>query len=342
MISSRLFGSLPDHREVTAYTLTNSHGLSVEVITLGGIVTCLHVPDRSGQLADVVAGFHSLDGYVAGHPCFGTITGRVAGRLSGGTFAIDGQHFQLAINDAPNHLHGGVVGLDKRLWSAEVLGSTLRLSYLSPDGEEGYPGNLNITVDYSLSDANEFSIRYIATTDQPTPLNLTNHSYFNLAGPDSDSICDHVLQIFSDAIVPTDDQMTLLGRREAVSPNGNDFRTPRRLGDAIPRLHRQHGDNYLLRTGHIPSPALAARLEDPASGRVMEIFTTERCLQLYCGTALDGTLVGKTGVPYVQHAAVCLECQGYPDGATTAEFGSIILRPGETYHQTTTHRFSTL
>lgn len=342
MISSRPFGSLPDGRHVAAYTLTNAHGLTAEVITFGGIVTQLHVPDRDGRLADVVAGFDTLDHYLAGHPFFGAITGRVAGRLTHGKFTIDGQAFQVALTDPPNHLHGGIIGLDKRLWSAEIVGDTLRLSYHSPDGEEGYPGNLDIVVDYTLTDANEFAIHYTATTDKPTTLNPTNHSYFNLAGNSSFTVLDHRLQIFSDEFVPADDEMTLLDRREPVNGTANDLRQPRRVGDTIPHLHRQHGVNYLLRNNHAPTPALAARLEDPASGRVMEVFTTERCLQLYGGTALDGTLVGKSGVPYDHFSALCLECQGYPNGVNTSDFGSTILRPGETYRQTTVHRFSTL
>lgn len=342
MISSRHFGSLPDGRQITAFTLFNSRGLKTEIITLGGIITQLHVPDRDGNLGDVVCGFYRFEDYVAGHPFFGAITGRVAGRLTHGTFEIDGERFKLALTDPPNHLHGGHVGFDKRVWDSDILGKTLRLSYLSPDGEEGYPGNLAVSVDYALTDADELFITYTATTDKPTTFNPTNHSYFNLAGDRSSSILDHRVQIFSDEFVPADNKMTLLGRREAVAGSTNDFRQLHRIGDAIPNLHLQHGVNYLLRHDHSPTPILAARLEDPVSGRAMEIFTTERCLQLYCGTALDGTLVGKSGLPYVQHSALCLECQGYPDGANTSDFGSTILRPGETYHQTTIHRFSTL
>lgn len=342
MITSSPFGLLPDGREIVEFQLTNSHGHRVHVITLGGIVSQLHVPDRNGQTADIVCGFDRLESYVGGHPYFGSIVGRVAGRLTGGKFSLDGRTYNLAVNDAPNHLHGGLDGFDKRVWAAEVAGDQLRLSYVSPDGEEGYPGTLEVVVIYCLSEANEFSVTYEAVTDAPTPINFTNHSYFNLAGEGRGRIDDHILQIFSQEIVATDDAMTLLGRRESVDRKANDFRQARRLGDAIPHLHQNHGDNYILRHAPAPSPELAARLEDPASGRVMEVLTTERCLQLYCGTALDGSLIGKSRLPYAQHFAVCLECQGYPDGANTADFGNVILRPGEIYEQTTIHQFQNI
>jgi aldose 1-epimerase len=347
MITQKTFGRLPSGEAVDEYTLGNSRGLTAKVITYGGIITELHAPDRHGRTADVVLGLPSLDGYLAGHPYFGCITGRIAGRLTSGKFMLDGKSYSLAINNAPNHLHGGNAGLDKRVWSAAVVkhasgSDALRLSYLSPDGEEGYPGNVQIAVTYVVTEGNELTIEYEATTDQATLLNLTNHAYFNLAGEGSGRIDDHVLQIFSDEVAPAGEAMTLIDRREAVAGKANDFAQPKRVGDALPGLWFNHGDNYFLRpkaTGSTLAPA--ARLTHPASGRILEIATTEPCLQFYSGSSLDGSLVGKAGKRYEKHAALCLECQGYPNAINAPHLGNITLRPGETYRQTTVHAFST-
>jgi aldose 1-epimerase len=343
MIQKRLFGKMPSGERIDEYSLTNKNGLTLKVITYGGIVTQLHVPDRAGRLADVVLGFDNLEQYVNGHPYFGCITGRVAGRLTHGKFSLDGKNYALAINNPPNHLHGGVVGFDKRVWSAEVISENeprLRLNYLSPDGEEDYPGNVRASVVYSLTEANEFIVEYEAVTDQATPLSLTNHSYFNLAGEGSGRIDDHVLQIFADDYAPADETMTLLGHREPVAGRANDFNRTSRVGDAIPGLWKNHGDNYFTRSGGGSIPRPVARLFEPASGRMMEISSTEPCLQLYTGVSLDGTLTGKSGKSYGPHSAICLECQGYPNGVNEPHLGNIVLRPGETYQQTTVHKFS--
>ena len=346
MIQRRNFGHLPDGTAVDEYTLSNDHGVSAKVITYGGIIAELHVPDRQGRTADIVLGFPSLDHYLTGHPYFGCITGRIAGRLTHGKFFLDGKNYTLAINNAPNHLHGGNVGLDKRIWFAEIVKHTsgsdaLRLSYLSPDGEEGYPGNVCINVTYTLSSTNQLAIDYEATTDKATPLSLTNHAYFNLSGEGSGRIDDHVLQIFADEFTPTDDAMTLLDRREPVSGKANDFTKAKRIGDSLPDLWKNHGDNYLLRRAPAHATlAPAARLSDPRSGRVLEISTTEPCLQFYTGVSLDGSLIGKSGKPYASHSALCLECQRYPNAINAPHIGDITLRPGEIYRQTTTHSFS--
>ena len=298
-----------------------TYGLLLKVITYGGIVTQLHVPDRKGRTADVVLGFDNLEQYLAGHPYFGCITGRVAGRLTHGKFSIDGKAYSLAINDPPNHLHGGKNGFDKRVWHAEMLSDgkeRLRLSYFSPDGEEGYPGNVQVSVAYSLTDANEFVIDYKAVSDQATPLNLTNHAYFNLRGEGSGRIDDHVLQIFADDYAPADETMTLLGRREPVAGLANDFTRAKRIGDALPDLWKNHGDVYFIRPDGGSALVPVARLFDPHSGRVMSITSTEPCLQLYTGVSLDGTLKGKSSRPYGPHTALCLECEGrYPGTAST-------------------------
>jgi len=334
---------MPSGERIEEYTLTNKNNLSLKVITYGGIVNQLHVPDRNGRMADVVLGFDNLEQYLAGHPYFGCITGRVAGRLTHGKFSLNGKNYTLAINNPPNHLHGGAVGFDKRIWNAEVLSGQeprLRLNYLSPDGEEGYPGNVRVSVVYALTDANEFVVEYEAVTDRATPLNLTNHSYFNLAGEGSGRIDDHILQIFADDYAPADEMMTLLGRRESVAGLANDFTPARRIGDAIPGLWQNHGDVYFTRNGKSAFSTPVARLVAPGSGRVMEISSTEPCLQLYTGVSLDGTLAGKSGRPYGPHSALCLECEGYPNGVNAPQLGNIVLRPGETYRQTTVHKFS--
>jgi aldose 1-epimerase len=345
-IKTREFGKLPTGETVEEFSLTNSRGLTLKLITYGATITELHVPDRRGVTADVVLGFNDLAGYLGNHPYFGCIAGRVSGRINGGKFTLDGRNYQLQRNDPPNHLHGGAHGFDKRLWQAQVLNDSknsagVRLSYFSGDGEEGYPGNVEVNVIYSLTEANEVAIHYLAHTDKPTPLSLTNHSYFNLAGEGSGSVKNHLLQISSAEISETDNQMTLMGRRSPVKGKANDFNGSRRLGDSIPGLLNSHGDNYLLAHSKPKSLERVARLEDPVSGRIMEVETSEDCLQLYTAAVLDGSLIGKSGRPYPKFGGVCLECQGYPDGANHPELGDIILRPEEVYQQTTIYRFKT-
>jgi aldose 1-epimerase len=338
-ISERQFGTMPGGEPVFEYTLANAHGMALKIINYGGIITQLHVPDRGGRVADVVLGFDNLEQYLAGHPHFGCITGRVAGRVTGGRFSLDGVKYQLAINDPPNHLHGGSMGFDKRLWTAEAPSgeqgaARVTLRYFSPDGEEGYPGNVRVSVVYTLTESNALAIEYTATTDKATPLSLTNHSYFNLGGEGSGSIVDHQLRIYAGEYAPADDSMTLLDRRERVAGQANDFGRPQRIGDALPGLWKRHGDHYFLRRDR------AARLTDPRSGRVMTVSTTEPCLQFYTGVSLDGTQIGKSGRAYGPHAGLCLECQGYPNGVNEPKLGDIVLRPGSTYQQKTVYAFS--
>lgn len=340
---TRPFGTLSTGQTVSAYTLRGSGGLELECIPYGCIITRLLVPDRSGRLEDVVLGFPRLEDYLAPHPFFGAIAGRVAGRITGGRFSLDGRNYPLHVNDAPNHLHGGLRGFNKHLWNATPVNRSdgapsLRFSRLSPDGEEGYPGNLTVAVTYTVSADNSLIVETEAATDRATPFSLTQHSYFNLAGEGSRAITDHTLQVLADSTAAADNDMTLLGRREPVT-GANDLRSPRRLGDVIPGLHQNHGDLYFLPDS---AGALreAARLHDPHSGRTLTVRTTEPCLQIYTGAGLDSTLVGKSGKPYQPFAGLCLECEGYPDGPNTPALGDIILRPEHAHRSVTSYSFS--
>jgi aldose 1-epimerase len=340
------FGTLPTGETVEEYTLTNLHGLTLKLITYGGIITELQAPDRKGVPADVVLGFRDLAGYLEQSAYIGAIIGRVAGRISGGSFALDGTRYQLAVNNPPNHLHGGVVGFDQRIWHAQAWvneddNAAVKLSYHSPEGEEGYPGNVDVSVIVSLTDANEVVLRYEAVTDRATPLSLTSHCYFNLAGEGTGTMENHVLQIHSPEFVPSDKEMTLLGRRMPVAGTANDFQRATRIGDALPGLAGQHGENYLIPHRAHKSLELVARATEPSSGRVMEVWTTEDSLQFYTGAYLVSSKAGKAGRNYPPLAGFCLECQGYPDGVNHPELEDIILRPGDIYRQTTIYRFST-
>jgi len=349
-MTSRAFGSLPSGEAVEAHTLANDSGASAEILTYGGIVASLRVPDRDGRIGDVVLGFDRLEPYLAGHPYFGAVIGRIAGRVGGGRLSIDGRMHALECNDGPNHLHGGRCGFDKRLWTAAPASRadgarSLRLSYLSPDGEEGYPGNVEVAVTYTLTAANELVFETEAAADRATPISLAQHSYFNLAGEESGSVVGHEVHILAEDYAPMDGTLTLLDRRERVSGRGADLTNPRRLLDALPRLLKAHGDLYLLRAPGAPqppAPTLAARVAEARSGRVLEAFTDDSCLQFYTGAALDGTLVGKSGRPYGPHAGFCLECHGYPNASGLAGFGDILVRPGRPQRRRTLYAFSTL
>lgn len=339
MIQTNHFGTLDDGRTVEAYRLSNSCGMSMTVITWGGIITSLCVSDRNGHIADVVLGFDSLAPYLAGHPYFGAITGRVAGRISGGQLNIDGTISQLSLNEGTNHLHGGFTGLDKRLWRAEVVQDTLQLRYLSPDGEEGYPGNLDITVTYTLTENNKLIIETVATTDKTTPACLTHHSYFNLS--EEGTIEDHEIQIFADFAMEKDDSLLTTGRTFSLENTASDFRQPRRIGDAIPGMFHHHGDFYLIRRVAGETLVPVARCTEPTNGRVMDVFSTETCLQLYTSSHFKEPITGKSGKPYPRFGGLCLECQGYPDPAMRPGFGDILVRPGCPQRHTTVYAFST-
>lgn len=355
-LNSRVFGITPDGIRVDAWTLCGAGGLTLEVITYGASVTRLLAPDRKGQLADVVLGFDNLSAY-ARHPgYFGSVVGRVAGRISNAQFTLDGERYELARNDPPNHLHGGWTGFDRQIWGAapiETVNSnpSLRLRYRSPHLEEGYPGTLDAAVTYTVTGDNVLVVEMRGEADRPTPFSPTLHPYFNLAGESAGSIADHELQIYSSQFIAADEFMTLTGRVTEVVDAGNDFRHPRVLREAIPSLSRQHGDLYIIRrepgeTGPEASARAnlvrAARLAHPASGRVLQVSTTATHLQLYTAAALDGSLRGKSGTPYPRHAGVCLECEGYPDGASLPHLGDIILRPGSPKQEVTVYAFGCL
>lgn len=340
------FGKLPDGTAVEQYTLTNSKGAFCKIITYGGIVTELHVPEKKGTLADVVLGFDNLDGYLKGHPYFGAITGRVANRIAKGKFTLDGQTYSLAINNGPNHLHGGLKALDKVVWKATTDksrdGAAVKLTYTSPDGEENYPGTLNMTVTYIWTDNNELRIDYEAKTDKATPVNLTNHSYFNLAGAGSGDVFAHELMLTAGNFTPSDDQLIPTGEIKPVQGTPMDFTKTKSIGKEIQALlnqpHRGYDHNFVL-DNKGKSIALAARVSEPKSGRVMEILTDQPAIQLYTGNFLEETR-GKAGEVYQRHGGFCLETQHFPDSVNHPNFPSTILRPGEEYRTTTIHRFS--
>jgi aldose 1-epimerase len=318
-------------------------------MTYGGVLVSLKMPDRSGKLADIVNGFDSLAGYVGQPPppYFGALIGRYGNRIANGKFTLDGLQYTLPQNDGQNTLHGGTRGFDKRLWKAKPLnGESLELTYLSKDGEEGFPGNVSVTVIYTLTDKNELKIDYSATTDKDTVVNLTNHSYFNLAGQGVGDVLGHVVTIHAGRFTPVDKGLIPTGELRKVDGTPFDFRTPRAIGDRINDKDEQltfgrgYDHNWVLdRTG--TSLQVAAKVTEPKSGRVMEVLTTEPGLQFYTGNQLDGSIHGKGGAVYGQRSAFCMETQHFPNSPNQPSFPSTELKPGARYHTTTIYRFST-
>jgi aldose 1-epimerase len=335
------FGTAPDGKPVEAYTLANADGVSATILTYGGIVQKLTAPDKAGKPADVVLGFDTLDEYVKGSPYFGAITGRTANRIAGGKFALDGKTYTLAVNNGPNSLHGGKVGFDKRVWAAKPGDNSLTLTYTSPDGEEGYPGTLACTVTYTLTPASELRIDYTATTDKPTVVNLTNHSYFNLAGQGNGDVRGHVLQLAADKYTPADKTLIPTGKLAPVAGTPLDFTKPTPIGVRIPELPADlngYDHNYVHADKRLAEPKKVATVTEPQSGRTLEVFTTEPGVQLYTANHMDGTQTGKGGAKYPKWAGFCLECQHFPDSPNQPAFPSVVLRPGETYRQTTIYK----
>lgn len=338
------FGKV-DEKEVHLYTLTNSRGAIAKITNYGGIVTELHVPDKDGKIGNVVLGFDNLKDYLKGHPYFGAIVGRVGNRIAKGKFTLNGKEYTLATNNGPNALHGGKKGFDKVVWNAEPKevkdGSALVLTYKSEDGEEGYPGTLSCEVTYTLTHDNALRVDYKATTDKATPVNLTHHGYFNLAG--KGDILDHRLMLNADRYTPVDDSLIPTGEIKSVEGGPLDFREATRIGARIDQLKGDPGGydhNFVLnRKG--PGLSLAVRVTEPSSGRIMEVHTTEPGIQFYTGNFLDGSLKGHGGEVYKKHYGFCLEAQHYPDSVNQPKFPSTILKPGQTYTQTTIYRFRT-
>jgi len=348
VIKKEFFGKIQDG-QVDLYTITNAHGMELRVTNYGGIIVSLRVPDKNGSVADVVLGYDNLDGYAKNPAYFGAIVGRYANRIANGAFTLDGAVYQLAKNNGPNSLHGGLKGFDKVIWHAEPFtneqGSGLILTYTSKDGEEGYPGNLKTKVTYTLTDQNELRIDYEATTDKATPVNLTSHSYFNLAGEGSGDILKQELTLNADRFTPVDQTLIPTGELRPVKGTPLDFTKPTpvgaRINDNYEQLLIAHGydQNFVLNRKD-DDLLLAARVHEPGSGRILEVYTTEPGVQLYTGNFLDGTITGKHGHVYNQHAALCLETQHFPDSPNHANFPSTILRPGKTFRSRTVYRFS--
>ncbi|MEK7794425.1 MAG: aldose epimerase family protein [Candidatus Hydrogenedentota bacterium] len=338
------FGQTPDGQKVTAFDLTNANGLKARLLDYGGILASLEIPDRGGKMADIVLGCDSAEGYATVSPYFGCITGRYANRIALGKFSLDGSDYTLATNAGPNHLHGGAIGFNKKIWAAEPFandsGAGVVFRYTSPDGEEGYPGALTCKVTYTLTNNDELRIDYDATTDKATVINLTHHSYFNLGGHNSGPITDHELMLAAAKYTPADDTLIPTGDLADVAGTPFDFREPHRIGDRIEAASKIGYDiNYVLDSGD-GSLALAARVTDPKSGRIMEIFTTEPGIQFYTGGGLNGSFTGKGGAKYDRFGAFCLETQKFPDTPNHPNFPSAVLRPGETYKHTIVHKFS--
>ena len=345
------FGKLSDGTAVDVFTLTNANGMEVRVIPYGAIIVSLRVPDRNQQMADVVLGYDTLDGYVAKSPYFGAIVGRYGNRIAKGRFTLDGKTYQLATNNGPNHLHGGVKGFDKAVWNAESFdrGDTVGIvfTHTSPDSDEGYPGTLSARVTYTLGPANELTVDYDATTDRATPINLTQHSYFNLAGDGSGDILSHRLTLDADRFTSVDATLIPTGELTPVTGTPFDFRTPTPIGARINADHPQlkNGNGYdhnwvLNRTG--AGLVHAARLEDPASGRTLDVSTTEPGVQFYAGNFLDGTITGKSGHVYKQRFGLCLETQHFPDSPNHPDFPSTILHPGSRFQSKTVFIFGVI
>ncbi len=336
-------------QKIDLYTLKNRNGMEVKIINFGGTVTSISVPDRSGKFADVVLGFNNVDDYLKPHPSFGTAIGRFGNRIAKGRFTLNGVEYKLAVNNGENHLHGGIKGFDDVFWTAEEVktidGPAVRLSYLSKDGEEGYPGNLQVTMVYTLTERNELKIDYTATTDKDTVVNLTHHSYFNLAGEGNGDILKHRLKLNAARFTPTDAGSIPTGELRSVKGTPFDFLMPHAIGERINQDDEQlkfgggYDHNYVI-NGRMGVLRQAAVVTDPSSGRVMEVWTTEPGVQLYTGNFLDGTLTGKSGKTYQKRSGFCLETQHYPDSPNKPNFPTTTLKKGATFKSTTIYRFS--
>jgi aldose 1-epimerase len=349
-VSRSDFGKTADGTAVELFTLTNAHGLEARAISYGATLTTLRLPDRQGQLDDVAMGHDDIKGYLTASRFFGSVVGRYANRIAKGRFTLDGKTYALATNNGPNHLHGGVLGFDKKVWKAAAIegkeGVGVSFTYTSPDGEEGYPGTLQARVSYTLNDRDELAIDYQATTDKPTHVNLTNHTYFNLAGDGSGEILGHELQIHADRYLPVDSTLIPTGVLAPVAGTPFDFRQPTPIGARIEEPHEQlkNGNGYdhtfvVNRTG--PGLVKAVRVREPKTGRVLEVSTTEPGVQFYSGNFLDGSMQGRGGHVYRRRYGFCLETHHFPDSPNQPAFPTTVLRPGQEFRSRTVLRFST-
>jgi aldose 1-epimerase len=350
-MEKRDFGTTAEGKAAELYVLTNKNGMEVSITNYGGTVTSIKVPDRGGKIGDVVLGYDTLEGYVADKVYFGVIVGRYCNRIGHAEFSIDGTKYTLAKNNGDNTLHGGIKGFNKALWEAKDVSKdgepALELKYTSKDGEEGFPGNLTTTVMYTLTNKNELKIDYSATTDKKTVVNLTNHSYFNLAGPGSGDVLKTVLRIEADKFTPVDSGLIPTGELKSVQATPFDFRKATEIGARIDaedeqlKLGKGYDHNFVLVKNKPNGLTLAARAEEPTTGRVLEVWTTEPGVQLYTGNFLDGSIHGKGGIAYAQRTAFCLETQHFPDSPNHPSFPTTLLSPGQRYHTTTIYKFST-
>ena len=340
------FGTTKAGKPVESFTLKNANGIELTAISYGGIITSLKTPDKAGKIADIVLGFNNMAGYETPPPYFGAIIGRYGNRIAKGRFTIDGKEYKLATNNGPNHLHGGNVGFDKVIWKAEPIAgrNAIAFSYTSPDGDEGYPGALTMRVTYELTDKNELIVEYNATTTKTTPVNLTQHSYFNLAGEGNGDILGHELMLNADRYTPVSDALIPTGQLAPVQGTPFDFRKSTAIGARINNddVQLKNGQGYdhnwvINRTG--PGLQLAARVVEPKSGRTLEVSTTEPGIQFYAGNFLDGKLTGKSGKPYPRRSGFCLETQHYPDSPNQPSFPTTLLKPGQTYSSKTVFTF---
>lgn len=347
-IEKQPFGKTKDGTAVALYSLTNVNGVTVKITNYGGIVTSILVPDKNGNLGDVVLGYDNLEGYLKNNPYFGCIVGRYGNRIARGKFTLNGKTYTLATNNEPNHLHGGIKGFDKVVWTAkEIKGEDtvgLELTYLSKDGEEGYPGKLSVKVSYTLTNENALRIDYDATTDQPTIVNLTNHSYFNLKDAGANPILDHELMLDAEYFTPVDETLIPTGELRAVEGSPFDFKNPNKIGARIGVDNEQikfglgYDHNFVLngKTGEL---RLAGKLIESTTGRILEVWTTEPGIQFYSGNFLDGSIIGKNGTVFQHRHGLCLETQHYPDSPNQPNFPTTVLNPGEKYQTTTVYKF---
>ena len=349
-VASKQFGKLSDGREVVLYTLQNKNNATVTVSTLGASLVSINVPDKKGVVGDVILGYDNAQGYVDDISYFGAIVGRYGNRIAKGRFSLDGKSYQLETNDGVNHLHGGKNGFNRKLWEATINEkapfASVTMRCTSPDGEGGYPGNVTLAVTYTWSDENELTIDYSGTTDAPTIFNPTNHAYFNLTGNPGNTILAHEVMIAADQFTPVDSVLIPTGRLQNVEGTPFDFRSPKRIGDRINDPYEQlklaggYDHNWVLH-GYNKTVRLAATVYDPKSGRYMEVLTDQPGVQFYTGNFLNGSRKGKEGIVYQFRSGLCFEAQHFPDSPNKPQFPSVVLRPGETYRQTTRYRFST-